>query len=66
MISHGNYISVYGNLKEVYVAKGDEVTRKQILGVINTDKDKTELQFEIWNGNSLVALNPSLWLYKAQ
>jgi septal ring factor EnvC (AmiA/AmiB activator) len=66
MISHGNYISVYGNLKEVYVAKGDVIKRKQILGVINTDKDKTELQFEIWNGNDLVALNPSLWLYKAQ
>jgi septal ring factor EnvC (AmiA/AmiB activator) len=66
MISHGNYISVYGNLKEVYVAKGDVIKRKQILGVINTDKGKTELQFEIWNGNDLVALNPSLWLYKAQ
>lgn len=66
MVSHGNYISVYGNLKEVYVSKGDVVQRKQILGVINTDKDKTELQFEIWNGNDLVALNPSLWLYKAQ
>ena len=62
MIRHGEFLSVYSNLAEVFVQKGDKVTTKQEIGVINTDtKDnKTELHFELWQGKTL--LNPSLWL----
>jgi septal ring factor EnvC (AmiA/AmiB activator) len=62
MIRHGEFLSVYSNLIEVYVEKGDKVSIKQELGIIHTDtKDnKTELHFELWQGKTL--LNPSLWL----
>lgn len=62
MIRHGEYLSVYSNLDEIYVEKGDVVKTKQEIGQIHTDvKDsKTELHFELWKGKTL--LNPSKWL----
>jgi septal ring factor EnvC (AmiA/AmiB activator) len=62
MIRHGEFLTVYSNLSEVFVQKGDKVTTKQEIGNIHTDaKDsKTELHFELWQGKTL--LNPSLWL----
>ncbi|MCD4729682.1 MAG: peptidoglycan DD-metalloendopeptidase family protein [Bacteroidales bacterium] len=62
MIRHGEYLSVYSNLDEIYVEKGDEVKTKQEIGRIHTDEKelKTELHFELWKGKSL--LNPSKWL----
>lgn len=62
MVRHGEFLSVYSNLVEVFVEKGDKVNIKQELGRIHTDaKDnKTELHFELWQGKTL--LNPELWL----
>lgn len=62
MIRHGEFLSVYSNLAEVFVQKGDKVTTRQEIGNIHTDtKDnKTELHFELWQGKTL--LNPSMWL----
>lgn len=62
IIRHGEYLSVYSNLDEVMVSKGDKVITKQPVGVVHTDKDtsKTELHFELWKGKEL--LNPSLWI----
>jgi murein hydrolase activator len=62
MIRHGEFLSVYSNLSEVIVQKGDRVTTKQEIGKIHTDtKDnKTELHFELWQGKTL--LNPQFWL----
>lgn len=62
MVRHGEFLSVYSNLVEVFVQKGDKVNTKQELGRIHTDtKDnKTELHFELWQGKTL--LNPELWL----
>ncbi len=64
MVRHGEYLSVYSNLMEVNVKKGDVVAAKQKLGVIHTDTKnaKTELHFELWKGKSL--LNPENWLAK--
>ena len=64
MIRHGEFLSVYSNLAEVYVEKGDKVNTKQEIGMIYTDSknSKTELHFELWKGKTL--LNPSLWLAK--
>ncbi len=50
ILRHGEYISVYSNLKEVFVKQGDKVTTKQELGLIFTDRmedDKTTLKFQI-------------------
>ncbi len=65
MIRHGNYFTVYTNLKSVYVVVGDNVKAKQEIGLIYTDKDdgnKTVIQFQIWKGG--IKLNPELWLAK--
>ncbi|MCD4747585.1 MAG: peptidoglycan DD-metalloendopeptidase family protein [Bacteroidales bacterium] len=62
MIRHGEYLSVYSNLDEVYVRKGDIISIKQDIGLVHTSQDesKTELHFELWKGKTL--LNPASWL----
>jgi|AntAceMinimDraft_17_1070374.scaffolds.fasta_scaffold01013_2 septal ring factor EnvC (AmiA/AmiB activator) len=62
IISHGEYLTVYSNLAEVYVKKGDKVKTKQNIGLIYTDTEnaKTILQFQVWKGKTL--LNPAYWL----
>ena len=66
IVRHGDYLTVYGNLKDVYVAAGDRVKVKQIIGEVITIDGKTELQFEIHKGVSATTLDPSLWLYKGR
>lgn len=62
MVRHGAYTTVYSNLDQVYVKKGQKVKTKQNLGRIYTDpeKGKTELQFQVWKGTS--KLNPASWI----
>ena len=63
IMKHGEYFSVYSNLEEVFVKKGDILETKEKLGRVHTNtKGKTELHFEIWQGK--VLLNPSLWILK--
>jgi len=64
LIQHGNYISVYANLKSVLVSKGDDVKTKENLGSIHTDKitGKTILKFQIWK--DVTKQNPTEWVYK--
>lgn len=64
MIRHGEYLTVYSNLSEVYVKNGDKVETKQSIGKVYTDKKemKTEVHFELWKGKTL--LNPANWLAK--
>ncbi len=62
IVRHGDFLSVYSNLDQVFVKKGDKVKTKQNLGRIYSDPDesKTELHFEIWNGKTLQ--DPMMWL----
>lgn len=64
LIQHGNYISVYKNLDNVTVQKGDLVTTKQALGKIHTDKTtgKTILAFVLFK--EVHRQNPEEWVYK--
>jgi septal ring factor EnvC (AmiA/AmiB activator) len=64
ILVHGNYRTVYSNLKSVSVKKGQKVTTKQTLGTINTygADDKTVLKFQIWK--DLSKLNPEQWISK--
>ncbi len=63
MIRHGEYLTVYANLNEVFVKVGDKVDIKQNVGTILFDPDegKADLQFQIWKGQD--KLNPEDWLY---
>lgn len=62
MVRHGAYISVYANLDQVYVKKGQTVDTKQKIGRVYYDKDenKSELQFQIWKNTT--KLNPESWI----
>jgi murein hydrolase activator len=64
IIRHGEFLSVYSNLKNVTIAKGDKVKTYQTLGTIQTDPstNKTKIHFEIWKGK--VLLNPIGWISK--
>jgi len=64
LVQHGNYISVYKNLDNVSVQKGDKVTTKQEIGKIHTDKTtgKTILAFVIFK--EIHRQNPEEWVYK--
>lgn len=62
IIRHGNYFTVYQNLKSVSVAKNQKVTVKQAIGAVAVDPTEgtSDLHFEIWQGTS--PINPSSWL----
>ncbi len=62
IVKHGDYFSVYSHLKEVFVAKGDKVTMKKVIGTAHTsdEENKTEVHLEIWDGATKV--NPVKWL----
>jgi murein hydrolase activator len=64
IIRHGEYLSVYSNLKEALVSKGDKIITKQTIGTVFTDEtnSKTEVHLEIYKGQT--ALNPEHWLFK--
>ena len=67
MISHGEYRTVYANLQEVFVNKGDQVKSKENIGkLLIKDAGISEAHFEIWriNSSGMNTVNPSLWLSK--
>lgn len=64
LLQHGNYITVYKNLENVLVSKGDKVSTKQEIGTIFTDKitGKTILGFVL--SNNTKTENPKSWIYR--
>lgn len=62
-VRHGNFISIYYNLTEVYVNKGQRVFSKSPLGKIFTDSEgKTEMKFFLYKNTT--KLNPEYWIHK--
>lgn len=63
LINHGTYYSVYANVENVAVSKGESVKRGQTLAyAASSASDISNIHFEIWQGKQL--LNPSSWLQK--
>lgn len=64
MVRHGEYLSVYSYMSDVYVKKGDKITTKQELGLLVNDagKNKTKIHLEIWKG--MTKLNPEYWIFR--
>ena len=64
IIRHGEYFTVYSNLENVIVKRGDKVKTKQNLGTVHTNKteNKTELHFELLKETS--RQDPANWLSK--
>lgn len=63
-IKHGNFISTYYNLNQLFVKKGDRVATKQELGTVftNTANGQTRLKFYLYQNTS--KLNPEEWVYQ--
>ena len=64
LIQHGNYITTYSNLGEVYVIKGQKVKAKEKIGKIftNPETGKTELKFSVFKNSS--PTNPKGWIFR--
>ena len=62
IVQHGDYYSVYANMKDVTVNAGDEVTMLDILGAARTDAstNETKIHFQLYKGRA--AQDPELWL----
>ncbi len=61
-VRHGNFISIYGNLKKVTVRKGQKVKTGDILGIVAQDpmSKVSVLKFRIYKNRT--KLNPQQWL----
>lgn len=64
IIQHGDYYTVYSNLEETSLTKGEIVRSKQVIGTVSTNSitGSSELHFELWHQKE--RLNPSLWIRK--
>ncbi|NRR91512.1 peptidoglycan DD-metalloendopeptidase family protein [Winogradskyella undariae] len=62
LIRHGDYLSIYHNLSQLYVKKGDQITTGQVIGKVFSNKitGETLLDFRIYKNN--LKLNPESWL----
>jgi septal ring factor EnvC (AmiA/AmiB activator) len=62
IIKHGNYYTLYHNMKDVKVSSGKELKTKDVIGTVATDMDKNEaiLHFQIWKETE--RNDPELWL----
>jgi septal ring factor EnvC (AmiA/AmiB activator) len=65
IVRHGQYLTVYSNLVDVTVKKGDKVIVRQNIGTVYTDPadgNKAILKFQIWKEST--KLNPEDWLVR--
>jgi septal ring factor EnvC (AmiA/AmiB activator) len=61
IVKHGDYLTVYAGLKEVYVRSGQKVTTNQEIGrVFSNNEGVSELRFQIFKNTT--ALDPQIWL----
>lgn len=64
LIQHGNYITAYTNLSDVFVKKGDKVKAKETIGRVfsNPQTGKSELKFSVFKNTTPV--NPRGWVFR--
>ena len=64
VISHGKYFTIYQNLRNATVSKGQQVSAGQVLGdaLIDPADGTSEVHFELWEGAA--PINPEPWLAK--
>lgn len=62
IIQHGNYYTVYSNLSETNLSKGDIVGAGSLVGKVSTNpiSGAAELHFELWREKE--RLNPASWI----
>ncbi len=63
IIRHGNYLTLYLNVINISVKKGDKVNTKDVLGKVGYDPEEgSVLIFQLWK--DIEKQNPELWLAK--
>ncbi len=64
VISHGKYFTIYQNLRNSTVKKGQKVEAGQTLGeaLVDPNDGTSEVHFELWEGAA--PINPEPWLAK--
>ena len=62
IIRHGDYLTVYANLKDVRVKQGQKIAAGEVVGRVFKESNDSGgiLHFEVWNENQ--KLDPSKWL----
>jgi murein hydrolase activator len=61
IINHGEYLTVYAGLKEVFVKAGQKVSTNQEIGkIFSNSEGVSELRFQIFKNTT--ALDPQAWL----
>jgi murein hydrolase activator len=62
IIRHGEYLTVYVHLGEVFVTQGQKINAKQAIGTVLYDENENKniLQLQVWKGQN--KLNPSSWI----
>lgn len=62
IVQHGDYYTVYSNLSEAWIKKGETVAANQPLGKVSSNPitGATELHFELWREKE--RLNPTGWI----
>ena len=63
-VKHGNFISTYYNLSELFVKKGDKVKAKDELGEIYTNRFNGLTQLKFYLYQDATRLNPEEWIYR--
>lgn len=62
-VRHGDYVSIYINVVDLKVKKGDKVNTKDVIGKVGYDPENgSVLYFQIWKNQQKE--NPQLWLAK--
>lgn len=64
IIRHGEYLSVYSNIGDVFVKQGEKVNIKQAIGTLLDEDGKTSMNLQIWKGQK--TMDPSGWLFNAR
>jgi septal ring factor EnvC (AmiA/AmiB activator) len=62
LISHGEYRTIYQNVRNPTVKEGEAVTTRQQIGSVATKDGVTELDFQIWR--VVTPLNPEAWILR--
>lgn len=60
MVKHGDFFTVYSNLRNLRVSRGDKVKRRQAIGDVKSGEEGPVLKFQIWKNSK--RLNPQTWL----
>lgn len=64
LIQHGNYITVYRNLTDLYVKSGDTVQTGEKLGTVGHSRDTNRPTLNFYIFKDANYLNPSQWILK--